>query len=166
MLVLRDGKREPRWITLPDTDVSVLLPMPGAKAVLAATYMAQRAAFVAGDDPAQTHAAFLHAQCRSLAGHIQEWKGIVDEDGKALPISPEALDAFAAHPVAGPAFLVAYQSLRDEIWPPDHWVRAPVLSPRAQLEAISPPKPKKTGKPRTPRKPKGVQAEVPAEVPA
>jgi hypothetical protein len=54
--------------------------------------------------------AFAQARIRSMASKIEEWEGIGGDDAQPLPITPEALDAFAAHPALGRAYLAAYEA--------------------------------------------------------
>ena len=48
---------------------------------------------------------------RALAGQIIAWEGVTDEADQALTLTPDALDAFAAHPLAGPVFARAYDAM-------------------------------------------------------
>lgn len=41
---------------------------------------------------------------------IKAWEGLADQAGEPLPITPEALEAFARHPEIGPAFRDAYRA--------------------------------------------------------
>ena len=63
-----------------------------------------------GQAVAQLEGAFALARVRALAGQIIAWEGVTDEADQMLTLTPEALDAFAAHPLAGPAFARAYDA--------------------------------------------------------
>ncbi|MEI6161470.1 MAG: hypothetical protein WCP77_16660, partial [Roseococcus sp.] len=81
-------------------------------------YAAMKSVANAGDDTAhldtvavaRLEGAFALARTRALADQIMDWEGIAGEDGSALAPTGAALDAFAAHPVAGPAFARAYEA--------------------------------------------------------
>jgi hypothetical protein len=120
-LTLRTSK-EPIWLDLTDSGVKVLVPPLDVSGMRAAEYRAYKASAAAriemgvGDDDAPTdqqtaeiEGLFAQARIRALAERIIEWKGIVDEEGQPLPITPDALDAFAGHPQAGLAFMRAYE---------------------------------------------------------
>jgi hypothetical protein len=113
---------KPTWLDLPH-GVRVQVPPLNVAVLRAAEYRAMKA-FSAGkealdlpdgveieDEPAgDLEGTFVQARIRALAGKIMAWEGVVDEDGEPVPITPEALDAFAAHPAVGPAFARAYES--------------------------------------------------------
>lgn len=122
MLTLRTSKAE-FWLDVIEPGVRVKVPPLDVAGMRSAEYRAMKAAGEAKnaagipDDEAPTDAqvgvlegAFTQARIRALADRILEWEGVVGEDGTALPIAPEALDAFASHPQAGPAFLRAYEA--------------------------------------------------------
>lgn len=81
-------------------------------------YAAMKTQANAGDDTtvldtlaiARLEGAFALARVRALADQILDWEGITGEDGSALAPTGAALDAFAAHPMAGPAFSRAYEA--------------------------------------------------------
>ena len=114
---------EPRWLEI-GGGLRVKVP-PLDTAILRAVeyqafqaYAAMKTQANAGDDtmPLETSAvarlegAFALARTRALADQILDWEGIAAEDGSALAPVGAALDAFAAHPVAGPAFVRAYDA--------------------------------------------------------
>lgn len=115
---------EPTWLEI-DGGVRVKVP-PMDTAMLRAVeytawnaYAALKTAATGGDDEAVTldnmavaklEGAFALARVRALAAHIICWEGVTDDAGYALPLTPEVLDAFAAHPIAGPAFARAYDA--------------------------------------------------------
>lgn len=114
---------EPRWLEI-GGGLRVKVP-PLDTAILRAVeyqafqaYAAMKTQANAGDDtvPLDTSAvarlegAFALARTRALADQILDWEGIAAEDGSALAPAGAALDAFAAHPVAGPAFARAYEA--------------------------------------------------------
>lgn len=68
------------------------------------------AAALAAGEVARLEGAFALARVRALAGQIIAWEGVTDEVGAPMIISPAALDAFAAHPLAGPVFSRAYDA--------------------------------------------------------
>ncbi|MBS7792168.1 hypothetical protein KTR66_19370 [Roseococcus sp. SDR] len=114
-------KPEPRWLEI-GGGVRVKVPPLDTAILRAVEYEAWRAysalklAVNEGDETrqlsdlevARLEGAFALAKVRALAGQIMAWEGVTDEEGQALHITPEALDAFAAHPIAGPAFRTAY----------------------------------------------------------
>jgi hypothetical protein len=115
--------REPAWLEI-GGGLRVKVP-PLDTAILRAVeyqafqaYAAMKTLANAGDDAApldtatvaQLEGAFALARTRALAGQIMDWEGIAGEDGSALAPVSAALDAFAAHPVAGPAFARAYEA--------------------------------------------------------
>ena len=121
MLTLRTSK-ELIWLDVVAPGVRVRVPPLDVAALRMAEYRAMKAAAdakaAAGipDDEAPTDAqigivegAFTQGRIRAMAERIVEWEGVVGEDGAALPITPDALDAFAAHPQAGLAFIRAYE---------------------------------------------------------
>lgn len=59
---------------------------------------------------ARLEGAFALARVRALAGQVIAWEGVTDEVDQVLLLTPEALDAFAAHPLAGPVFARAYDA--------------------------------------------------------
>jgi len=59
---------------------------------------------------ARLEGAFALARVRALAGQIITWEGVTDEADQVLLLTPQALDAFAAHPMAGPVFARAYDA--------------------------------------------------------
>lgn len=63
-----------------------------------------------GQTVAQLEGAFSLARVRALAGQIIAWEGVTDEADQVLMLTPDALDAFAAHPLAGPVFARAYDA--------------------------------------------------------
>lgn len=114
-------KPEPAWLEI-GGGIRVLVP-PLDTAILRAveygawaSYAAMRTAANAGDeaaelppqDVARLEGAFALARTRALCAYIMAWEGVTAEDGSPLPPTAEALDAFAAHPLAGPAFVRAY----------------------------------------------------------
>jgi len=114
---------EPRWLEI-GGGLRVKVP-PLDTAVLRAVeyqafqaYAAMKNLANAGDDTvpldtvavARLEGAFALARTRALADQILDWEGIAAEDGSALAPIGSALDAFAAHPVAGPAFARAYEA--------------------------------------------------------
>ncbi|MFH5927153.1 hypothetical protein [Roseomonas xinghualingensis] len=121
MLTLRTTA-EPIWLDLTDTGVRVKVPPLDVACMRAAEYRGMKAAAEArvttgiADDVTANDAqvgvlegAFTQERIRALAERIVEWEGVVGEDGVPLPITAESLDAFARHPVAGIAFLRAYE---------------------------------------------------------
>lgn len=51
----------------------------------------------------------LQELARALAEYgVVGWEGIGDAAGEPLPINPASIEAFASHPVVGPAFREAY----------------------------------------------------------
>jgi hypothetical protein len=62
------------------------------------------------DQTPEMEGVFAQARIRAMAGKIEAWEGIAGEDDQPLPITPEALDAFAAHPALGRAFAIAYDA--------------------------------------------------------
>lgn len=114
---------EPFWVEI-GGGVRVKVP-PLNTAILRAVdyqafqaYAAMKTVANAGDDAvaldgaavARLEGAFALARTRALADQILDWEGIAAEDGSALAPAGAALDAFAAHPVAGPAFVRAYDA--------------------------------------------------------
>jgi hypothetical protein len=114
---------EPRWLEI-GGGLRVKVP-PLDTAILRAVeyqafqaYAAMKAQANAGDDTtaldtttvARLEGAFALARTRALADQILDWEGVAAEDGSALAPASAALDAFAAHPVAGPAFARAYEA--------------------------------------------------------
>jgi hypothetical protein len=114
--------REPTWVEL-GGGIRVKVP-PLDTAILRAVeyqafqaYASLKTQANAGDDTstldtaavARLEGAFALARTRALADQILDWEGIAGEDGSALAPTGAALDAFAAHPVAGPAFARAYE---------------------------------------------------------
>jgi hypothetical protein len=114
-------KTEPTWLEI-GGGVRVKVP-PLTPAVLRAseylswkTYSAVKAVANGGDDTvelpqkeiARLEGVFALARIRALCDVIEAWEGVADEKGHGLPLSDEALDAFASHPIAGPAFAQAY----------------------------------------------------------
>ena len=63
-----------------------------------------------GGAVAKLEGVFALARARALAGQIMAWEGVSDEASMPLAPSNEALDAFSAHPLAGPAFVRAYDA--------------------------------------------------------
>jgi hypothetical protein len=121
MLALRTSK-DLVWLDVIEPGVRVKVPPLDVAGLRSAEYRAMKAAGEAkatagipDDEPATDaqigvmEGAFTQARIRALADRIVEWEGVVSEDGTALPISPDALDAFASHPQAGLAFLRAYE---------------------------------------------------------
>lgn len=116
-------KPEPRWLEL-GGGVRVKVPPLDTAILRAVEYEAYRAysalklAANGGDETrelsdhevARLEGAFALAKVRALAEQIMAWEGVTDEEGAALHITPEALDAFAGHPVAGPAFRSGYDA--------------------------------------------------------
>lgn len=115
--------REPRWLEL-GGGIRVKVP-PLDTAIIRAVeyqafqaYAAMKSVANAGDDTApldtaaiaRLEGAFALARVRALADQIMDWEGIAAEDGSALAPAGAALDAFAAHPQAGPAFARAYEA--------------------------------------------------------
>lgn len=116
-------KPEPAWVEI-GGGLRVKVP-PLDTAILRAVeyqafqaYAAMKSVANAGDDTApldtvvvaRLEGAFALARTRALADQIMDWEGIASEDGSALAPTGAALDAFAAHPVAGPAFARAYEA--------------------------------------------------------
>lgn len=116
-------KPEPFWLEI-GGGIRVKVP-PLDTAILRAveytawqSYAALKAAANEGDETApldtamtaKIEGAFALARTRALVGHILAWEGVAGEDGMPLAPSGEALDAFAAHPLAGPAFTRAYDA--------------------------------------------------------
>ena len=116
-------KPEPAWVEI-GGGLRVKVP-PLDTAILRAVeyqafqaYAAMKSVANAGDDTAaldtvavaRLEGAFALARTRALADQIMDWEGIAGEDGSALAPTGAALDAFAAHPVAGPAFARAYEA--------------------------------------------------------
>lgn len=63
-----------------------------------------------GGAVAKLEGVFALGRARALVGQIMAWEGVADEAGMPLAPCNEALDAFAAHPLAGPAFVRAYDA--------------------------------------------------------
>ncbi len=116
-------KPEPAWLEI-GGGVRVKVP-PLDTAILRAVEYTAWQAYAAlklraneGDDAkplgpaavAQLEGAFALARVRALAGQIIAWEGVTDEADQVLTLAPEALDAFAAHPLAGPVFARAYDA--------------------------------------------------------
>lgn len=114
---------EPFWLEI-GGGVRVKVP-PLDTAILRAVeytawqaYSALKVTATGGDDAATIDAgqvarlegAFALARVRALAGAIIAWEGVTDEAGSPLIIAPNALDAFASHPMAGPVFARAYDA--------------------------------------------------------
>ena len=112
---------EPFWLEI-GGGVRVKVP-PLDTAILRAVeytawqaYSALKVSANGGDDAAALEAgevarlegAFALARVRALAGMIIAWEGVTDEADAPLIIAPASLDAFAAHPLAGPVFARAY----------------------------------------------------------
>jgi hypothetical protein len=127
MLKLRLNNSAPVWLDL-NNGVRVQVPPLGVAALRAAEHSSFAAYSVAKgemdlpDDqpiPAEAAAAlegiFAEARIRALASKILAWEGIVGDDEKPLPVSPDALDAFAAHPALGAAFVRAYDASALEV---------------------------------------------------
>ena len=121
MLTLRTSKELIRLDVI-EPGVRVWVPPLDVAALRAAEYRAMKAASEAkatagipDDEPASDaqvgvlEGAFTQGRIRALADRIVKWEGVVDEQGVPLPVTPEALDAFAAHPQAGLAFIRAYE---------------------------------------------------------
>jgi hypothetical protein len=70
---------------------------------------------LSNDQISELEGFFAQARIRSLVSRIEAWEGIAGDDDQPLPISPEALDAFAAHPALGPAFLREYDRAALEV---------------------------------------------------
>jgi hypothetical protein len=116
-------KPEPAWVEI-GGGLRVKVP-PLDTAILRAVeyqafqaYAAMKSVANACDDTApldtiavaRLEGAFAMARTRALADQIMDWEGIGGEDGSALAPTGAALDAFAAHPMAGPAFARAYEA--------------------------------------------------------
>ncbi|UPY37218.1 hypothetical protein [Sediminicoccus sp. KRV36] len=116
-------KPEPTWLEI-GGGLRVKVP-PLDTAILRAVeyqafqaYAAMKSVANAGDDTvtldtvavARLEGAYALARTRALADQIMDWEGIGGEDGSALAPAGAALDAFAAHPMAGPAFARAYEA--------------------------------------------------------
>jgi hypothetical protein len=116
-------KPEPFWLEI-GGGIRVKVP-PLDTAILRAveysawqSYAAMKTAVNAGDEAAELAAdavarlegAFALARTRALCAQIMAWEGVAAEDGTPLAPTAEALDAFAAHPLAGPAFVKAYDA--------------------------------------------------------
>lgn len=116
-------KPEPSWLEI-GGGIRVLVP-PLDTAILRAVeytawqaYASLKTAANEGDDTAaldsvavaKLEGAFALARVRALAEHIIGWEGVSGDDGMPLATTGEALDAFAAHPLAGPAFARAYDA--------------------------------------------------------
>ncbi len=116
-------KPEPAWLEI-GGGVRVKVPPLDTAILRVVEYTAWRAysalkvAANAGDEAAELDAsatarlegAFALARVRALAGQIIAWEGVTDEADQVLTLTPEALDAFAAHPLAGPVFARAYDA--------------------------------------------------------
>jgi hypothetical protein len=127
MLKLRLNNTASTWLDL-GNGVRVQVPPSSTAALRAAEFAGFRAygtakedMEMAGRDPAAPDAIgelegmFAQARIRSLASRIEAWEGLGGDDGQPLPISPEALDAFAAHPALGGAFARAYDASSVEL---------------------------------------------------
>jgi len=127
MLKLRLNHAEPLSLDL-GNGVKVVVPPLGVAALRAAefasfaAYSAAKGEMGLGDDApvppeesAVLEGVFAEARIRSLASKITSWEGIVGEDEKPLPVTPEALDAFAKHPALGSAFVRAYDASALEV---------------------------------------------------
>lgn len=116
-------KPEPTWLEI-GGGVRVKVP-PLDTAILRAVeytawqaYAALKQTANGGDDAsvleqaavARLEGAFALARVRALAGQIIAWEGVTDEADQVLLLTPDALDAFAAHPLAGPVFARAYDA--------------------------------------------------------
>jgi hypothetical protein len=113
---------QPTWLDLPH-GVRVQVPPLNVAVLRAAEYRSMKA-YAAGkealcipdgaeledDQIAELEGIFAQARIRSLAGKILAWEGVSDENGEPLPLSPEALDAFASHPAVASAFVRAYEA--------------------------------------------------------
>lgn len=116
-------KPEPFWLEI-GGGIRVKVP-PLDTAILRAveylawqSYAAIKAAANQGDETApldqamtaKIEGAFKLARVRALASYILAWEGVAAEDGMPLAPTAEALDAFAAHPLAGTVFERAYDA--------------------------------------------------------
>jgi len=116
-------KPEPFWLEV-GGGIRVRVP-PLDTAILRAieytawqAYAAVKIAANEGDDTttldsgavAKLEGVFALARVRAMTVQIMAWEGVADEAGMPLAPTAEALDAFAAHPLAGPAFVRAYDA--------------------------------------------------------
>lgn len=116
-------KPEPFWLEI-GGGIRVKVP-PLDTAILRAieytawqAYAGVKSAANDGDDTtaldgaavAKLEGVFALARVRAMADQIMAWEGVADEAGMPLAPTHEALDAFAAHPLAGPAFVRAYDA--------------------------------------------------------
>jgi hypothetical protein len=127
MLKLRLNNTAASWLTVAG-DVRVLVPPCTTATLRAAEHAAFRALASAkeamgvedGEKPtdeqlSELEGVFAQARIRSMATRFEQWEGLAGEDGQPLPISPEALDAFASHPALGRPFLAAYETSAIEV---------------------------------------------------
>jgi hypothetical protein len=122
MLKLRLNNTAASWLDL-GNGVRVLVPACSTATLRVAEREAFRACADARlgmgleDGDAQTEeqtsdieGVFVQARIRAFASKIEGWEGIVGDDEQPLPITPEALDAFAAHPALGGVFVRRYET--------------------------------------------------------
>jgi hypothetical protein len=114
---------EPSWLEIgggvrvkvPPLDTAILRTV---EYIAWQAYAALKVSANGGDDAAaldqaqvaRLEGAFALARVRALAGQIIAWEGVTDDAGSPLIIAPAALDAFAAHPLAGPVLARAYEA--------------------------------------------------------
>lgn len=128
--------RQPQWLVLPHgvkvevrplTTVINSAAQAEAQKRTAALIVEAEAAEKLGQPldplgPNGANAAWLDGQfaqfyIAALARYaIKRWEGLTGDDGAALPVSPAAAEALAAHPDLGPAFRTAYgRSLAEQV---------------------------------------------------
>lgn len=116
-------KPEPFWlevgggirVKVPPLDTAILRAVEYSAwqsyaGMKAAANEGDEAAVLDGAAVARLEGVFALARTRALCAQIMAWEGVAAEDGTPLAPTGEALDAFAAHPLAGPAFVKAYDA--------------------------------------------------------